>query len=169
MPAISPRARTGRGAATAAPRRIPDPPRRILLALPSGAAGPEVIAKTIELASPEHAKITVLGVARIFGTSLGLPHPGLQPTRLEWEQLRTDVEATAETLRRKGFEVRVALTRSRNAPKMISKWVKAKNFHAVVVPGKELPRWRLLFEGDVASEIGRLSGVPVHAVLAPPS
>ena len=96
--------------------------------------GPEVVAKTIALATPERAKITVLGIARIYGTSLGLPHPGLQPTRLEWEQLRTHVEGAADTLRRNGFEVRVALTRSRNTSKMIARWVIAKNFHAVLAP-----------------------------------
>jgi K+-sensing histidine kinase KdpD len=161
------RAGTERGVAKAAPRRFPDPPRRVLLATPARPIGPEVLARTIEIATPEHAKITVLGIARIYGTSLGLPHPGLQPTKPEWEQLRGYVEAAAMALRRQGFEVRVGLTRSRNAPKMIAKWVRAKNFHAVVVPGQVLPRWRQLFEGDLAHEITRRCGVQVHAVTAP--
>ena len=136
----------------------------MLLATPALALTPDVIERTRELAAPEHAKITVLGIAKVFGTSLGLPHPGLQPTRIEWDALRRDVEATAEALRRSGFEVRVALSRSRNAPKMIAKWVTARNFHAVVVPVPERPRWRAVLEGDLVAQVHSRCGVPVYGV-----
>jgi K+-sensing histidine kinase KdpD len=126
-----------------------------------------VIQRAVELATPEHAKITVLGIAWVYGTSLGLPHPGLQPTRLEWEEVRANVEEAARILRAKGFEVRVALARSRNAPKLIARWVNAKNFHAVVVPDPQRSGWRLRIEGDLTREIGRRCRVPVHAVLLP--
>jgi len=161
--ATPPRGRK-RGAARAAPRRIPDPPRRVLVASPAAPLPIEVLERVVELATPEHAKITVLGVARVYGTSLGLPHPGLRPTHLEWEDLRGYVDTAAEILRAKGFEVRVALSRSRNAPKMIAAWVRAKNFHAVVVPDPPRARWRLVIEGDLAREIERRCHVPVHAV-----
>jgi len=118
-----------------------------------------VLARAIELATPEHAKITVLGIARVYGTSLGLPNPGLQPNRLEWQVLKDGVEEAASELRSRGFEVRVGLSRSRNAPKMISKWAKARNFHAIVVADPDR-----FFEGDVAHQIERRCGIPVHAV-----
>ena len=125
---------------------------------------PELVQRTLELAGPEHAKITVLGVAKIYGTSLGLPHPGLQPNRIEWQIVRDGVEEAADELRAHGFEVRVGLTRARNIPKMVAKWVQARNFHAVVVSAPDKPRWRALVEGDLAREITRRSGVPVQAV-----
>ena len=163
----APRGRLGRGAASAAPRRVPDPPQRVLLATVADPFPPEVISRAIELATPEHAKITVLGIARVYGTSLGLPNPGLQPNRIEWQTLREGVEAAADELRARGFEVRVGLSRSRNAPKMISRWAKARNFHAIVVADPERPRWRRFFEGDITHEIGRRCAVPVHAVTIP--
>ena len=163
------RARVGRGAVVAAPRRIPDPPERILLATVARPFPPEVMARAIELATPEHAKITVLGIARVYGTSLGLPNPGLQPNRVEWQVLRDGVDEAASTLRSRGFEVRVGLSRSRNAPKMIARWAKARNFHAIVVADPELPRWRRMLEGDVAHQIERRCAVPVHAVPVPSS
>ena len=125
---------------------------------------PELVERTIELARPEHAKITVLGIAKIYGTSLGLPHPGLQPNRIEWQIVRDGVEGAADELRSYGFEVRVGLTRARNVAKMVAKWVLARNFHAVVVSAPEKPRWRAFMEGDLAREITRRCGVPVHAV-----
>src|SRR5262245_11306558 len=154
----------GRGAAKAVPRRIPDPPKRVLLVTVAQAPAQELVRRALELATPEHAKITVLGVAKIYGTSLGLPHPGLQPNRIEWQILRDGVEEAADDLRAHGFEVRVGLTRARNIPKMVAKWVNARNFHAVVVAAPEKPRWRSLVEGDLAREITRRCAALVHAV-----
>jgi nucleotide-binding universal stress UspA family protein len=172
MTAASPprRERTGGkflGAAKPAPRTYPDPPQRILLVSPSVPFTREVIEETVALATPGHAKITVLGIAKIYGTSLGLPHPGLQPTHTEWDLQRQIVHDAADELRGRGFEVRIGLSRSRNIPKMIAKWCVAKNFHAIVVPDQERPNWRRAIEGDITREIGRRCAVPVHAVAVP--
>ena len=165
-----PRMAKARGVAPAAPRRFPVPPKRVLLVSNAMPLGPDVLRATIDLAAPEHAKITVLGIARIHGTSLGLPHPGLQPTRLEWEEQQAIVNDAADDLRRRGFDVRVALIRARNAPKMVARWVIARNFHAVVVPDPTRPGWRRFIEGDLAHDIERRCGVPVHPVpVAAPS
>jgi nucleotide-binding universal stress UspA family protein len=161
-------ARKDRGAARAAPRPAPDPPRRILLV--SFAASPitaDVIRRTVDLATPEHAKITVLGIARVFGTALGLPHPGLKPTPLEWEAQRTVAQNAADDLRAQGFDVLIAMARARNAPKLIGRWVRAKRFHAVVIPDPDRPGWRRRIEGEPTKEIGRYTDVPVHAVPTP--
>ena len=56
--------------------------RRVIL-LAFGEHKAAVIARAIELATPEHAKITVLAIARVYGTSLGFPNPGLQPNRID--------------------------------------------------------------------------------------
>ena len=160
--------RTFLGAGRPAPRTYPDPPRRVLLVSPSLPLPPEAIEKVATLATPEHARITVLGIAKIYGTSLGLPHPGLQPTHTEWDLQRQIVHEAADELRSRGFDVRVGLSRSRNIPKMIAKWGVAKNFHAIVVPDPPRPKWRLMIEGDIVREIGRRCAIPVHTVIASP-
>ena len=152
------------GAAKAASHALPDPPRRILLASTGVPFAPEVVRKVVEIADPAGAQVTVISVARVFGTSLGIPHPGLQPTRREMDEQRRIVDQAAKMLRRKGLEVRVSLTRSRNAPKMIARWGSARRFHAIVVPDPARPRWRRVVEGDLAHEIHRRCGIPVHAV-----
>lgn len=154
------------GAGKPAPRTYPDPPRRVLLVSPSLPLPREAIEKAAALATPEHARITVLGIAKIYGTSLGLPHPGLQPTHTEWDLQREIVHDAADQLRARGFEVRVGLSRSRNIPKMIAKWGVAKNFHAIVVPDAPRPGWRRAIEGDIVNEIRRRCTIPVHTVLA---
>jgi len=152
-----------RGVARAAPRVVPDPPRRILLASTGVPFSDEAIRRAIALATPEHAKITVLAIARVYGTSLGFPNPGLQPNRLEIEQQRRIIEAAAAILRGRGFEVRVAMSKSRNAAKMIARWGNAKNFHAIVVCDPARPAWRRKIEGDLTREIGRRCPIPVYA------
>jgi K+-sensing histidine kinase KdpD len=126
-----------------------------------------VLARTIELATPEHAKVMILSIARVFGTSLGIPHPGLQPTAGEWQVQRDLVADAAAVLRAKGFDVRTQVARSRNAPKMISRWAIARHMHAIVVADPQMPAWRKLLEGDVKREIFRRCHIPVHAVPVP--
>src|SRR5437899_3176352 len=95
-----PRGANKRGVARSTPRAFPDPPKRVLLVSIAGAHFPaEVIRQTVALATPAHAKITVLGIARVFGTSFGIPHPGLKPTPGEWEEQRTVVNDAADLLR----------------------------------------------------------------------
>ena len=127
----------------------------------------DVLVRAIELAAPERAKITVLAIARIYGTALGFPNPGLQPNRIEIEERKLIAEEAATILRKEGFDVRVAMSKARNGPKMIARWVNARNFHAVVVPDPERPAWRKKIEGDLASEIGRRCDVPVYAIPVP--
>jgi len=157
----------GRGAANAASRTVPDPPRRVLLASTGEPFSPDVMARAIELATPAHAKITVLAIARVYGTSLGFPNPGLQPNRIEIEQRKKITEDAANVLRAQGFEVRVAMSKARNMPKMIARWANAKNFHAIVVADPERPAWRRFVEGDLKHEIERRCAVPVHPVAVP--
>jgi nucleotide-binding universal stress UspA family protein len=153
-----------RGAAKAAPRVIPNPPTRVLLASTGVPFSHDAIERAMAVASWGHAKITVLSIARVHGTSFGFPNPGLQPNRLEIAEQHKIIEDAAAILRRKGFEVRVAMSKSRNAPKMIARWGNAKNFHAIVVCDPARPAWRRKLEGDVAREIGRRCPVPVYTV-----
>ena len=47
-----------------------------------------VIVEAMELARPLGADIFVMSIARVWGTSLGFPNPGLLPTKHEWDEQR---------------------------------------------------------------------------------
>ncbi|MEP6973730.1 MAG: universal stress protein, partial [Actinomycetota bacterium] len=145
-------------------RTVPNPPQRVLLASTGVPFSHDAIRRTIALATPGHAKITILSIARIHGTSFGFPNPGLQPNRLEIKEQHDIIEDAAAILRDRGFEVRVAMSKSRNAAKMIARWGNAKNFHAIVVCDAPKAAWRRKIEGDLTREIGRRCSVPVYAV-----
>ncbi len=67
--------------------------------------------KAAELAAGE--PVAILLIARMHGTSLGLPNPGLLPTKAERDQARDDVAAAIDRLERKDVPVdgQVAITR----------------------------------------------------------
>jgi nucleotide-binding universal stress UspA family protein len=66
------------------PRATPVDRRfRILLAGGGGPFAPEVLDEAVRLAEERHAKVAVLQLLRVWGTGLGLPHPGLRPNRQE--------------------------------------------------------------------------------------
>ena len=45
-----------------------------------------------------------ISIARVWGTSLGFPNPGLNPTRREWDAQRLLVREAVEALEKAGFE-----------------------------------------------------------------
>lgn len=77
---------------------------RILLASEGRPFSPSAIARTIELAGVAGASVHVLSIARVHGTSFGLPAPGLLPTKTEWQAQRDIVAEAVSRLRRKGIE-----------------------------------------------------------------
>jgi nucleotide-binding universal stress UspA family protein len=58
-------------------------PQRIMVASTGKAFERDVLDRAIELARKRGAKISVLQIMRIWGTGLGIPHPGLRPNKRE--------------------------------------------------------------------------------------
>jgi nucleotide-binding universal stress UspA family protein len=77
---------------------------RILLASEGRPIPEAAIQRVVELASPDGASVRVLSIARVHGVALGLPNPGLLPTRAEWKEQREIVANAVKRLKRKGFE-----------------------------------------------------------------
>src|SRR5665213_2689977 len=70
-----------------------------------------VIRRAVQLS--EGRPVAVVSIARIYGSSLGLPTPGLLPTRKEMDEQRTLVSDAIARLERSGVEAwgQVASTR----------------------------------------------------------
>jgi nucleotide-binding universal stress UspA family protein len=139
----------------------------ILVASAGDAFPPEVLARVGDLAGDRRPLVLVVSVARIWGTALGLPHPGLYPTRQEMEQQAERVEAAATALAREGFEVRTAVIRARNASKAIARYAEKGGCRAVVIADAGSTRWQRILFGDVPREITRRTSIPVEPVGGP--
>jgi nucleotide-binding universal stress UspA family protein len=107
--------------------------RRILLASEGRPIPPAAVARAVELAKPTGASVHVFTLARIHGTSFGMPTPGLMPSKKEWAEQRDIVAKTIRRLERKGVEARGHVLGTRNATKMILAEAKKEGCDAIVM------------------------------------
>src|ERR1700694_169168 len=84
-------------------RTTPSSPSAILLATAGEPFDKAVIERAVALASKGRPMIHVLSIARIWGTALGLQHPGLRPSKQEWQEQAELVAEGGKQLDRRGF------------------------------------------------------------------
>jgi nucleotide-binding universal stress UspA family protein len=107
--------------------------RRILLASEGRPIPPAAVARAIELAKPAGASVHVFTIARIHGTSFGMPTPGLMPSKKEWAEQREIVAKTIRRLERKGVEAGGHVLGTRNATKKIKDEAEQEGCDAIVM------------------------------------
>ena len=111
--------------------------------------------------------VAVVTIARIYGSSLGLPNPGLLPTRKEMAEQKGYVQEAVAALERGGVEAWGQVAASRKPVKTIAQAAVARHVRHVFVVREDQPvRWRRVVEGDLVKEIARKlgGGVPVEGV-----
>ena len=92
---------------------------RILLASEGRVIPPGAVEAAARLAKQSSAPVRVFSVARIWGSGLGLPMPGLLPSKREWDQQRELVLDAVRTLRKQGLEADGHVLATRKATKRI--------------------------------------------------
>jgi nucleotide-binding universal stress UspA family protein len=151
--------------------RVPPPPdsktypaRQILLASEGRKIPASAIALAAQLAKNAGGAVHVLAIARIWGTSLGLPHPGLMPNKREWQTQHDLVAEALKGLARYGIEASGQVLSSRNAGKRILAEARRRKADAIVM-GADGPRHWLVNDMIWSQEpyrIRRLSPIPVY-------
>lgn len=142
-------------------------PRRILLASEGRPIPPAAIARAAELARPAKAPVHVFSVARVWGSGLGLPNPGLLPTRREWDQQRQQVAAAVRALKRRGVEASGHVLGTRRATRRILGEAERLGCDAIVMAA-DPPRNRLIADLMWSQEpwrVKRKAKIPVHLVV----
>jgi hypothetical protein len=102
--------------------------------------------------------VAVVTIARIYGSSLGLPNPGLLPTRKEMDEQRALVAEAIDRLERSGVEAWGQVASTRRYAKTIAQAAVARGVDHVLVVTAEVPRWRRFIEGDTARDVRRRIG-----------
>lgn len=153
------------------PPEPPDPgsfaPASIMLASEGNAISAEAVKFAAHLARKSKAQVHVFVIARIWGSGLGLPHPGLMPTKREWKVHRDLVADTIAELKRQGVEEATgAVVSSRNAAGRIVAEAKRRKPGAIVM-GAPAPRhWlvaNFLWEHE-PYRVRRLAEMPVYLI-----
>jgi nucleotide-binding universal stress UspA family protein len=154
-----------RGAPAAPPAPDDLGAKAVLLATEERAFAPDVI----ELAAAFGAPVHVIAIARVHGTNLGFPHPGLLPTKAEWERQRESVDAAMKALRGRGLECKGRVVGTRSATKKIVQEAARLGCDAIVM-GADPPRSALVADFMWSQEpyrVRRKSRVPVYLVTHP--
>lgn len=136
----------------------------ILLASWGERFDPSVVDHATTVARSTGSFVHVLSIARIWGTGLGIQHPGLFPTKREWQDQLEIVGDAVRTLRRAGLEAKGGVIASRNPSKVITRQAGRFGCSAIVVGSRPLPWWMSYLLQDEVWWIVRRSSVPVIPV-----
>jgi len=132
---------------------------------------PGAVARAAALAGSE--RVAVVTIAKIYGSSFGLPHPGLLPTKEELGERRGWVDNAIRTLASAGVRADGQVAATRRSGKTLAAIARARKPHAVVIDETPVRRGlRRLIEGDVGSELRRAlhkDGIEVEIVPCTPA
>jgi hypothetical protein len=139
---------------------------KVLIAAPYGDPIPASAVKRAVCLS-DGGPVAVITIARIYGSSMGLPNPGLMPTRKEMAAQKDQVEKAIRMIERSGIRAWGQLAASRKPVKTIAEAARARGAeHVVLVRIPQTKKWRALVEGDIVKEVSSKlgSGVVVEGV-----
>jgi hypothetical protein len=128
----------------------------VLIATVGIAIPPTVIRRAVQLS--EGRPVAIVAIARIYGSSFGLPSPGLMPTRKEMDEQLALVNKAIARLERAGVEAWGQVASTRRYARTIAQVGRARGVSRVLVVTPEVPRWRRLMEGDTARDVRRRVG-----------
>jgi hypothetical protein len=140
--------------------------KRVLLASEGRPFPEEAIQFAADLARRDGATVNVFSIARIWGTSLGLPNPGLLPTRREWDTQHAQVEKAVKSLLQKKIKAEGCVIGTRNPSKRIIAEAKRMKYVAIIMAAEAPKNWLIssLLWSQEAYRIRKRAGMPVHIV-----
>jgi Universal stress protein family len=129
----------------------PQPTARagVLLASSGAPFSRAAVRRACELAAGE--PVAVLSILRVYGSTFGLPNPGLMPTRREREEQLEIVGKAIGELERRGCTVDGQIAATRSAGRMIAKVARIRQVRYVVMDAQPTSGVRRIVEGSVAS------------------
>jgi nucleotide-binding universal stress UspA family protein len=125
------------------------------------------VEEAARLAKESKASVRVFSIARIWGTSLGLPMPGLLPTKREWDEQRKVVTDAVDALERKGVEAQGRVIATRKGGKRIVAEAERLGCEAIVMTADADRQWLLgdFMWSQEPQRVRRRAKVPVHLVI----
>jgi nucleotide-binding universal stress UspA family protein len=134
----------------------------VLLASEGRAIPDAAVAFAARLAKDVH----VFSIARVWGTSFGLPNPGLLPSKHEWDEQRKVVSDAVKALKGRGVKAQGHVLATRKATKRIVD--EAERLRCdVIVMAADPPRNRFVSDLMWSQEpyrVRRRARIPVYLV-----
>ena len=115
---------------------------------------PRAVARAAALA--ESRPVAVVTIAKIYGSSFGLPHPGLLPTKAELAERRGWVEAAVRKLLAAGAPADGQVAATSRTAKKLAAVARSRGARVIVIDETTVSKGlRRLIEGDVGAELRR--------------
>jgi nucleotide-binding universal stress UspA family protein len=125
----------------------------VLLASTGAPFSRAAVRRAYELAAGQ--PVAVLSILKVYGSTFGLPNPGLMPTRREREEQLAIVQRVITDLERRGCTVDGQVAATRSAGRMIAKVARIRGVRYVVMDAQATTGVRQLIEGSVTSIVRR--------------
>lgn len=113
------------------------------------------VARAAALAAESPHPVAVVAVAKIHGTSFGLPNPGLMPTKAELRERTGWVDTAIADLAGRGVSADGQVATTRHGVKVLARIARLRGVTTVVIDGTTATGLRRFVEGDVGDELGR--------------
>jgi nucleotide-binding universal stress UspA family protein len=125
------------------------------------------VAFAARMAEKAGAEVHVLSIARIWGTSFGLPNPGLLPSKRELQERHESVAGAVAWLRRRDIQASGQVTGTRNAAKRILAEARQRRADAIVMAADPPQHWFLanMHWSQEPYRVRRMAPVPVYLVI----
>lgn len=142
------------------------PVKHLLIASEGRPISDEVIARAVDMLQANGGRATVLTIARLWGTSFGLPSPGLRPTKREMDEQKENMFSALNRLEEAGIEVDGHIVTTRNPCKSIRKQVTQKDCDAIIMGADPRRPWfvRNMMWSQEPYRVQSGMTVPVHLV-----
>lgn len=144
----------------------PETAKRVLLASEGRRFTEDVIDLAAGLADPRGGRVRVLTIARLWGTGLGLPHPGLRPNKREMAEHEDNVAQAIRRLKKAGVSADGHIVASRKPGKSILAEA-GRLDSGVIVMGADPRRTWLVRDFMWSQEpyrVHRRASVPTHLI-----
>jgi hypothetical protein len=128
----------------------------VLLASPGAPFSSAAIRRACQLAAGE--PIAVLSILKVYGSTFGLPNPGLLPNQREREEQYAIVKRAISAVERRGGTADGQITATRSAGRTIAKAARRRNVRYVVMDDRDTGGLSRLTEGAVTATVRRRLG-----------
>lgn len=137
----------------------------VLLASPGAPFSRAAMRRARELAGAE--PVAVLSILKVYGSSFGLPNPGLMPTRKERDEQLAIVRRAITELERRGCTADGQIATTRSAGRTIAKVARARQVRYVVMDSVSASGVRKIIEGEITNIVRRRLGDTAMLELVP--
>jgi nucleotide-binding universal stress UspA family protein len=146
-------------------------PRQVLVASEGRRISEDVIQLAARIARGHDGRVRVLSVARLWGTSFGLPNPGLKPSRREMAEQEDNVAQAIERLEALDVIADGHIVVTRHPAKSILREAGRLNCPAIVMGAdpRRNPVVGSMMWSQEPHRVRRSAPIPVHLVGASPS